>query len=55
MVKDYVDSLATTFPDTQILLSGYQVISQNLSSDKNYSVLADLAETISFLDELNRK
>jgi len=55
LVKDYVDNLATTFPDTQILLSGYQVVSQKVQSDKNYSVLADLAETISFLDELNKK
>ena len=55
LVKDYVGSLATTFPDTQILLSGYQVVSQNVQSDKNYSVLADLGETIAFLDELNRK
>lgn len=55
LIKDYVDSLATTFPDTQILLSGYQVVSQNVQSDKNYSVLADLAETVAFLDELNRK
>jgi len=55
LVKDYVDNLATTFPETQILLSGYQVVSQKVQSDKNYSVLADLAETIAFLDELGRK
>jgi len=55
LVKDYVDSLATTFPDTQILLSGYQVVSQNVQSDRNYSVLTDLGETITFLDELSRR
>lgn len=55
LVKDYVDSLATNFPQTRILLSGYQVMSQNVQSARNYNVLANLDETIQFLDTLNKK
>lgn len=54
-VKDYVKTLTTTFPDAQILLSGYQVITQKVESTDNCSVLANLSETIAFLNELNRK
>jgi len=54
-VKDYVETLTTHFPDTQILLSGHQVVSQKVASTKNCSVLPNLAETVAFLDQLKRK
>ncbi|MEM1122823.1 MAG: helix-turn-helix-type transcriptional regulator, partial [Bacteroidota bacterium] len=54
-VRDYVETLTTTFPETQILLSGHQVISQKVASTKNCRVLPNLAETVAFLDQLRQK
>ena len=54
-VKDYVDTLTTTFPSSKILLSGYQIISQNVQSNRNCKVLRNLEETIQFLDDLQRR
>ncbi|MDX1666022.1 MAG: helix-turn-helix-type transcriptional regulator, partial [Saprospiraceae bacterium] len=51
-VQDYVDKLASSFEDCQILLSGYQVVVQRVSSEKNVKVLASLDETIEFIDGL---
>lgn len=55
LIKDYVDTLKTTFPESTLLLSGYQVISQNVQSSDNCKVLPNLDETIVFLNELNRR
>ena len=49
-VQRYVDTLAQNFPDTNILLSGYQIIAQNVQSQDNIRVLQSLGETVSFLD-----
>ena len=51
-VQKYVDQLAKTFSDSQILLSGYQVISQSIERPDNVRLLRSLRETITFLDEL---
>ena len=53
-IKDYVTTLKNTFPETTLLLSGYQVISQNVQSADNCKVLANLDETIAFLNKLSK-
>lgn len=50
-VQKYVDELSSTFCDCQILLSGYQVVAQNVRSTGNVSVLKSLDETIELLDK----
>ena len=50
-VQRYVDKLSSTFKDSTILLSGYQVIVQNVQSFQNVTVLESLASTIDFLDD----
>ncbi len=54
-ITDYVNTLKSTFPKSTILLSGYQVISQNVPSEDNCKVLNNLDETIHLLNDLNRK
>ncbi len=50
-VQKYVDELSASFQNCQILLSGYQVIAQNVRSQGNINVLRSLDETVQFLDE----
>ncbi|MFT5164805.1 MAG: DNA-binding transcriptional MerR regulator [Saprospiraceae bacterium] len=49
-VQKYVDELSSTFKDCQVLLSGYQVVAQNVRSIGNVKVLKSLDETIQLLD-----
>ncbi len=49
-VQRYVDELSSTFTDSKILLSGYQVVAQNVRSTDNITVLKSLDETIDLLD-----
>lgn len=51
-VQQYVNQLSVAFPDAKILLSGYQVVAQDVSSTDNIQILKSLFETIEFLDEL---
>jgi len=51
-VQHYVNQLGIAFPEAQILLSGYQVVTQDVVPTDNISILKSLFETIEFLDEL---
>ena len=51
-VKEYISALTANFPNTQMLLSGYQVLVQNIQSSQQVTVLKNLDETISFLNEI---
>jgi DNA-binding transcriptional MerR regulator len=52
-VQRYVDKLAHTFPEAVILLSGYQVVVQNVRAAENTHILKSLMQTIDFLNEVN--
>ena len=55
-VQQYVNQLSASFPDCKILLSGHQIITQNVKSNQNVTVLKSLFDTIDFLDSFqNRK
>ncbi len=54
-IQNYVNNVAQQFPDCQILLSGYQVVSKNLSLPSNVSVCPSLDETIQFIDNIQPK
>jgi hypothetical protein len=51
-VQKYVDKISSLFPKTSILLSGYQVVAQDVPSSGNVRVLHSLDETLQFLDRL---
>ena len=53
-VQKYVDQLSETFPESQVLLSGYQVMSQSINRPDNVRLLGSLGDTISFLEDLKK-
>jgi DNA-binding transcriptional MerR regulator len=52
-VQQYVDSLAESFPKSTILLTGYQVVTQNVPTTQNVTVLKSLDQTINFLEAVS--
>jgi len=54
-VQKYVDALSAKFQDCHILLTGYQVVAQNVSSSKNVTILRSLDHTIDFLNEMQQR
>jgi len=50
-VEDYMDKLSKTFKDTQILLSGYQVIGQNLKTPDNIKIFARIDHIVQFVKD----
>ena len=53
-VQVYVDQLSENFPECKLLLSGYQVMAQNVPSSKNVKILHSLDDTINLIDEMSR-
>jgi len=53
-VQKYVDQLSETFPESQVLLSGYQVMSQSIKRPGNVRLLGSLGDTITFLEDLKK-
>jgi len=51
-LKEYVATLTNTFPDTQLLLSGYQVLTQNIEEEEQVKILKSLEDTIAFIDQI---
>lgn len=54
-VQKYVDKLAATFPDSRILLSGYQIVAQQVNPPANVVILKSLEQTLAFLEEEKEK
>jgi DNA-binding transcriptional MerR regulator len=50
-VQEYVERLADSFPKTTILLSGYQVLNQDLAFGSNVVVFHRIEHMIDFVDE----
>lgn len=51
-VQDYVDNLSSNFPESKILLTGYQVVAQNTVAPDNVSILKSLDQTLHLLNNL---
>lgn len=50
-VQNYVDRLAETFPNTKILLSGYQVVAQQVEAPSHVTILKSLDQMLQFIDQ----
>lgn len=50
-IQDYVDQLAENFPKAKILLSGYQVIGQDIRTAENTHIFTRIEHFISFIEE----
>lgn len=51
-ISNYIARMEKQFPDTHLLLSGYQVVAQNISNKENITILQSLPETITYIDNL---
>jgi DNA-binding transcriptional MerR regulator len=49
-VQQYVDHLAEAFPNTQILLSGYQVVAQQVDAPGHVTILKSLDQMLRYFD-----
>ncbi len=52
-VEEYIHKLSTTFSETQILLSGYQVIGQTFKTPKNLNIFTRIDHIIQFVEKNN--
>jgi len=51
-VQQYVNQLSESFPESKLLLSGYQVVAQDVQSENNVVILKSLFEAIELLDDI---
>ena len=51
-VQKYINSLSNNFQESQILLTGYQIVAQGVSAPENVSLFYSLGEMLQFLKEL---
>ncbi len=54
-VQDYVNRLATSFPEATILLSGYQVLSQEIKPPNNVTIFHRIEHMIAFVEASSAK
>lgn len=52
-VQKYIDGLSAKFQECEILLSGYQVVAQHVTSFDNVTILHSLKATLDFLNDLH--
>lgn len=50
-IQSYVDEMSESFPESEILLSGYQVIGQDIKTHNNVRIFNRIDELISFVEE----
>ena len=50
-VQAYINSLATSFPQAMILVSGYQVVSQDILAPGNVVIIRKIQDLVDFVDE----
>ncbi|MEM1215602.1 MAG: MerR family transcriptional regulator [Bacteroidota bacterium] len=53
-VQHYVNRIASTFASAKILLSGYQVVAQNVQTPSNVRILKSLDEVLTFINGMDR-
>jgi DNA-binding transcriptional MerR regulator len=51
-IQDYIDKLATSFSQTHLLLSGYQVLAQPIELPKNATIVESFDYFIDFVEKL---
>lgn len=53
-VQRYVDKLCGVFPQSRVLLSGYQVVAQNVKPPSNGLIVSSLDQTLVFLENVRQ-
>ncbi len=52
-IQEYVNELAHEFSDIELLLTGYQVVGQDIQTPENVTILSKIDDLIELMDELN--
>lgn len=50
-IQAYVDRLSASFPDAQVLLTGFQVVGQDVDAPENVTIFTRLEQLIQFVEE----
>jgi len=50
-VQDYIDQLLTKFPKSHILLTGHQVVGQDVNVNDKVTILNKFQDLMNFIDE----
>jgi DNA-binding transcriptional MerR regulator len=53
--QNYVNNLAASFPNQHILLSGYQVVGQDIQTPDNATIFTNINQMIDFIDECGKR
>jgi DNA-binding transcriptional MerR regulator len=53
-IQNYVNNLAKGFPNAQILLSGYQVVGQDIQTPNNVTILTSISQMLEFVEDLKK-
>jgi DNA-binding transcriptional MerR regulator len=54
-VQEYVSALSRNYPDTQLILTGYQVISQEVQETEHIHVIASMDQFVEFLGKIQKQ
>jgi hypothetical protein len=52
-VQEYVDNLCSTYHESEIILSGYQILGQDLKFPKNVKVMNYIRNIKEYLEEID--
>jgi DNA-binding transcriptional MerR regulator len=53
-VQNYVNELAATFPEQQIILSGYQVVGQDIKTPNNVTIMTHINQMLTLVEDLKK-
>lgn len=52
-IQDYLNYLSSSFSESQVLVSGYQVVTKDLKLPSNVTILRSLDDTIEYIDSVS--
>ena len=50
-VQQYIDRISETFADSKIIITGYQVVGQDIQAGKNVKIISKIQDIIDFVDD----
>ena len=50
-VQQYIDRISETFVDSKIIITGYQVVGQDIQAGKNVKIISKIQDIIDFVDD----
>ncbi len=53
-IQNYVNDLSINFPNAQVLLSGYQVVGQDIETPDNVTIFTSINQMLDFVEDLRK-